>query len=139
MIRLLQFNDDRDVSLTDFFEDDIPEYAILSHRWEAGEVTIKDLTDCTSKGKAGTCCIEKTHAVELSEAIISMFRWYQKRPDATSFYPMFRYGSGKQAIYLPSVLGNLLSEQANGSHEAGPYKNSLPQDQLNSSPGKAIE
>jgi hypothetical protein len=52
-MRLLQFNDDGDVSLTEFFEDDIPEYAILSHRWEAGEVTFKDLIDDTSKGKAG--------------------------------------------------------------------------------------
>ncbi|CZR52081.1 related to kinesin light chain [Phialocephala subalpina] len=99
-MRLLQFNDDGDVSLTEFFEDGIPEYAILSHRWEAGEVTFKDLTDGTSKGKAGygkiqfcgqqarrdeleyfwvdTCCIDKSSSAELSEAINSMFRWYQK-------------------------------------------------------------
>jgi hypothetical protein len=36
-------------------------------------------------------------------------------------YWMFRQRSGKQVIYLPSVLGNLLSEQANSLHEAGPY------------------
>ncbi|KAH9203237.1 hypothetical protein DL95DRAFT_529729 [Leptodontidium sp. 2 PMI_412] len=99
-MRLLQFNNDGDVSLTEFFEDDIPEYAILSHRWEAGEVNFKDLTDGTSKGKAGygkiqfcgeqarrdeleyfwvdTCCIDKSSSAELSEAINSMFRWYQK-------------------------------------------------------------
>jgi hypothetical protein len=99
-MRLLQFNDDGDVSLTEFFEDDIPEYAVLSHRWEAGEVTFKDLIDGTSKGKAGygkiqfcgeqarrdeleyfwvdTCCIDKSSSAELSEAINSMFRWYQK-------------------------------------------------------------
>ena len=78
----------------------MPEYAILSHRWEAGEVTFKDMTDGTSKGKAGygkiqfcgaqarrdgleyfwvdTCCIDKSSSAELSEAINSMFRWYQK-------------------------------------------------------------
>ncbi len=99
-MRLLQFNDDCDVSLTEFFEDDIPEYAILSHRWKAGEVTFKDLIDGTSKGKAGygkiqfcgeqtrrdglkyfwvnTCYIDKSRSAELSEAINSMFRWYQK-------------------------------------------------------------
>jgi hypothetical protein len=99
-MRLLQFNNDRDFSLTEFFEDDVPEYAILSHRWEGEEVTFRDLTDGTSKGKAGygkiqfcgeqarrdgleyfwvdTCCIDKSSSAELSEAINSMFRWYQK-------------------------------------------------------------
>ncbi|KAH7317257.1 hypothetical protein BKA65DRAFT_557451 [Rhexocercosporidium sp. MPI-PUGE-AT-0058] len=47
------FNNDGDFSLTEFFEDDISKYAILSHRWEAGEVIFKDLADGTSKGKAG--------------------------------------------------------------------------------------
>jgi len=99
-MRLLQYNNDGDFTLTEFFEGDIPEYAILSHRWEAGEVTFKDLTDGTSKGKAGygkiqfcgeqarrdkleyfwvdTCCIDKSSSAELSEAINSMFHWYQE-------------------------------------------------------------
>ncbi|KAH7370250.1 heterokaryon incompatibility protein-domain-containing protein [Rhexocercosporidium sp. MPI-PUGE-AT-0058] len=99
-MRLLQFNNDGDVSLTEFFGDGIPKYAILSHRWEAGEVSFKDLTDGTSKGKPGygkiqfcgeqarrnklenfwvdTCCIDKSSSAELSEAINSMFRWYQE-------------------------------------------------------------
>ena len=100
IMRLLQSDSDGNLSLTESFEDDIPEYAILSHRWEAGEVTFKDLIDGTSKGKAGygkiqfcgeqarrdeleyfwvdTCCIDKSSSAELSEAINSMFRWYQK-------------------------------------------------------------
>ena len=53
IMRLLQFNDDGDVSLTEFFEDDIPEYAILSHRWGAEEVTYNDLLKGTGKSKAG--------------------------------------------------------------------------------------
>jgi hypothetical protein len=99
-MRLLQYNDDSDLRLTEFFENDIPKYAILSHRWGAEEVTFKDLTDGTSKGKAGygkihfcgeqarrdgleyfwvdTCCIDKSNSTELAEAINSMFRWYQK-------------------------------------------------------------
>ncbi|KAH9224310.1 P-loop containing nucleoside triphosphate hydrolase protein [Leptodontidium sp. 2 PMI_412] len=105
-MRLLQYNNGGDISLTEFFEGDIPKkYAILSHRWGAQEVTFKDLTDGTSKDKAGygkiqfcgeqakrdglryfwvdTCCIDKSNAVELQEAINSMFRWYR---DATKCY-----------------------------------------------------
>jgi hypothetical protein len=99
-MRLLRSDGDGNLSLAEFFEDDIPEYAILSHRWEGEEVTFRDLTDGTSKGKAGygkihfcgeqarrdrleyfwvdTCCIDKSSSAELSEAINSMFRWYQK-------------------------------------------------------------
>ncbi|KAI9773494.1 MAG: hypothetical protein M1839_002076 [Geoglossum umbratile] len=110
-MRLLQYNNDGDLSLTEFFARDIPKYAILSHRWGAEEVTFKDLTDCTSKSKAGygkiqfcgeqakrnslryfwvdTCCIDKSSSTELAEAINSMFRWYR---DATKCY-----------VYLPDV------------------------------------
>ena len=107
---LLQYNNDGNFSLTEFFDSDIPKkYAILSHRWGAEEVTFKDLTDGTSKGKVGygkiqfcgeqarrdglqyfwvdTCCIDKSNAVELQEAINSMFRWYR---DATKCYVYLR-------------------------------------------------
>ncbi|KAH8780655.1 heterokaryon incompatibility protein-domain-containing protein [Hyaloscypha finlandica] len=79
---------------------DIPEYAILSHRWGAEEVTLADLTNGNGKRMAGysklqfcgeqakrdglhyfwvdTCCIDKSNSTELAEAINSMFRWYQK-------------------------------------------------------------
>ena len=42
-MRLLQYNSDGDFSLTEFFESDIPKYAILSHRWGAEEITFEDL------------------------------------------------------------------------------------------------
>jgi hypothetical protein len=99
-MRLLQSDGGGNLSLAEFFEDDIPEYAILSHRWGADEVSYKDMIDGKSKGKAGygkiqfcgeqarrdgleyfwvdTCCIDKSSSAELSEAINSMFRWYQK-------------------------------------------------------------
>ncbi|PQE10720.1 hypothetical protein CJF32_00009819 [Rutstroemia sp. NJR-2017a WRK4] len=124
MIRLLQYNNDGDFSLTEFFESDIPKYAILSHRWGAEEVTFKDLIDGTSMSKAGyskirfcgkqakrnglqyfwvdTCCIDKSNAVELQEAINSMFRWYR---DATKCY-----------VYLPDVSRSC-SDSADGSTE----------------------
>ena len=99
-MRLLQYNDDGDFSLTEFFEGNIPKkYAILSHRWGAEEVTFADLKNDNYKKMAGfgkiqfcgeqarrdnlqyfwvdTCCIDKSNAVELQEAINSMFRWYR--------------------------------------------------------------
>jgi hypothetical protein len=110
-MRLLQSDGDGNLSLTEFLEDNVPEYAILSHRWGAEEITFKDLTDGTSKDKAGygkiqfcgkqarrdglqyfwvdTCCIDKSNAVEYQHAINSMFRWYR---DATKCY-----------VYLPDV------------------------------------
>lgn len=83
-----------------------PPYATLSHVWGDGEVTFQDCEDveditCLSritlkKGYAklaaaceralqdglgyvwvDTCCINKSSSAELSEAINSMFRWYE--------------------------------------------------------------
>jgi hypothetical protein len=97
-MRLLHFNNDGEYSLTQFF-DNIPLYAILSHTWELEEVTFKDMTEGNGRSKTGfdkirfcgeqarrdglqyfwvdTCCIDKSNAVELQEAINSMFRWYR--------------------------------------------------------------
>jgi hypothetical protein len=99
-MRLLQCDKNGGLSLTEFFESDIPKYAILSHRWGAEEVTFKDLTNGNGKKMAGysklkfcgkqarrdslqyfwvdTCCIDKSNNVELNTAITSMFRWYQR-------------------------------------------------------------
>ncbi|KAH8589204.1 NACHT domain-containing protein [Bisporella sp. PMI_857] len=98
-MRLLHYNGDGEFSLTEFFETDIPEYAILSHTWEGEEVTFEDLQNGTGTKKAGyekirfcaeqakrddlqyfwvdTCCIDKSSSAELAEAINSMFRWYR--------------------------------------------------------------
>jgi hypothetical protein len=95
-MRLLEYNNDGEFSLVEFFGDDIPQYAILSHRWGAEEVTFKDLMNGTDKSKAGygkiqfcgeqawrdglqyfwvdTCCIDKSNSTELAKAINSMFR-----------------------------------------------------------------
>lgn len=86
--------------LEEYFDVDIPPYAILSHTWENDEVTFQDIQDGTFRRKAGfekmenfrklarshgydhvwidTCCIDKSSSAELSEAINSMFRWYRK-------------------------------------------------------------
>lgn len=82
-----------------------PPYAILSHRWEDEEVTLRDLKlgqartmkgyeklqkSCALASMEGfeyiwidTCCIDKSSSAELSEAINSMFKWYQ---DAVKCY-----------------------------------------------------
>jgi len=55
-MRLLQHNSSGQFSLTeDFVDDNIPEYAILSHPWGAAaeEVTFRDLMGDTEKSKAG--------------------------------------------------------------------------------------
>ncbi|KAL5313587.1 hypothetical protein ACEPPN_018008 [Leptodophora sp. 'Broadleaf-Isolate-01'] len=87
--------------LREFYEKQIPRYAILSHRWkEDGEVTFQDLQAgrgpemsgwakvegcCRQASKDGwrycwidSCCIDKTSSAELSEAINSMFEWYRR-------------------------------------------------------------
>ena len=87
------------IRLSEFFDADIPPYAILSHTWGKNEVTFQDLDRVRSKGpqaypkiarccaKAAshgfkwvwidTCCIDKSSSAELSEAINSMYRWYE--------------------------------------------------------------
>ena len=89
------------LKLHEFFGDDTPEYAILSHTWRDGEVSFADFVHGKGKGKdlkrypkiEGTCdeairqgleyvwidtvCIDKSSSVELSEAINSMFMWYR--------------------------------------------------------------
>jgi hypothetical protein len=53
-MRLLEFNNDDEFSLTTFFADNIPQkYAILSHTWEAEEVTFEDLQNGTGTKKTG--------------------------------------------------------------------------------------
>ncbi|KAF5635280.1 beta transducin [Fusarium tjaetaba] len=76
-------------------------YSILSHTWEGDEVLFQDMDSLPhARSKAGwkkiqmtceasrqanishtwidTCCIDKRSSAELSEAINSMFAWYQQ-------------------------------------------------------------
>jgi Heterokaryon incompatibility protein (HET) len=100
-MRLLKLNANGSFSLTTFFGNIIPSYAILSHTWEADnqEVTFQDFMDGVGSSKVGyrkiqfcgeqaqkdglqyfwvdSCCIDKSSSAELSEAINSMFRWYR--------------------------------------------------------------
>ena len=100
-MRLLQLGSRGELSFTKEFHDDVPAYAILSHTWgdDEEEVTFHDIETASGTDKAGyakllfcgqqansdgleyfwvdTCCIDKANNTELSEAITSMFRWYQ--------------------------------------------------------------
>ncbi|XP_014552615.1 hypothetical protein COCVIDRAFT_47896, partial [Bipolaris victoriae FI3] len=100
-MRLLQIRGCDELSLVERLPDDLPPYAILSHTWGPSneEVTYQDLLDGRGKEKVGyrklilcgrqaaqegfqyfwvdTCCIDKTSSAELSEAINSMYSWYQ--------------------------------------------------------------
>ncbi|KAK1999904.1 HET-domain-containing protein [Colletotrichum falcatum] len=86
------------LQLSEFYDGQVPRYAILSHTWADGEVLFHDVAEGPSP-KAGwakvqgacrlardrghawiwidTCCIDKSSSSELSEAINSMFRWYR--------------------------------------------------------------
>jgi hypothetical protein len=101
-MRLLHSDSVGELRLTDdLARNEVPRYAILSHRWLASdaEPTFADL--CYGRGKeklgyrklefcaqqarlhglehfwADTCCINKDDNAELSRSIKSMFRWYE--------------------------------------------------------------
>ena len=92
------------LQVKEYFGDNIPKYTILSHTWNVDndeEVSLEDIrmgpecyeTKIGYKKVIGaqreaanngfqwiwidTCCIDKSSSSELSEAINSMFRWYQ--------------------------------------------------------------
>lgn len=90
------------LQLDEFFDEDIPAYAILSHTWaEKKEVTFQDICGPTREKEPGftkikgccaqtikdglewvwidTCCIDKTSSAELSEGEAKMPRIIGRR------------------------------------------------------------
>ncbi|KAI1167614.1 heterokaryon incompatibility protein-domain-containing protein [Nemania serpens] len=87
-------------TIEEFSGHEVQPYAILSHTWGEDEVSFQDMRsadavnkkgyekikNCCSLAKANgygyvwidTCCIDKRSSAELSEAINSMYRWYQE-------------------------------------------------------------
>jgi hypothetical protein len=106
-MRLLKVESGGNFSLVQLERDKMQPYAVLSHVWGETdqELTFKDIMDKTGKQKAGyekidfcakqaeedkiqyiwvdTCCIDKSSSAELSEAINSMYHWYE---NATKCY-----------------------------------------------------
>lgn len=101
-MRLLKQADDGTFCHTaDLRDYELPQYAILSHRWgrDEDELTFDDIVNRTGGDKIGydklrfcalqgaknglshfwidTCCINRPNFTELTEAITSMFNWYR--------------------------------------------------------------
>jgi len=108
------------LQLTLFYEEPFPEYVILSHRWGEEEVCFQELeagigtnkrgyqkieTFCSKARERGfswcwvdTCGINKTSSAELSEAINSMYKWYEN--------------SSVCFAYLQDVQGEIQSDES---------------------------
>ena len=106
-MRLLKIETGDDFSLVELKSDEMQPYAVLSHVWGKPdqEGTFRDIMDKTGKQKVSfdkisfcakqaeedkiqyfwvdTCCIDNSSSAELSEAINSMYHWYD---DATICY-----------------------------------------------------
>jgi len=92
--------DTKTLKFRDFYQIDIPPYAILSHTWGDEEVVFQEMSSRNQKLKKGftkikktcdlahedgldyawvdTCCIDKSSSAELTEAINSMYQWYSE-------------------------------------------------------------
>lgn len=101
------------LKLESYDGDSVPEYAILSHRWESGEVSFKDVQKDRQKHMPGwlkiekcchqalkdglfyvwadTCCIDKRSSAELTEAINSMYLWYKEAAVCYAYLSDVRY------------------------------------------------
>ncbi|KAH7394613.1 hypothetical protein BKA66DRAFT_509501 [Pyrenochaeta sp. MPI-SDFR-AT-0127] len=113
-MRLLNV-DSRD--LEEFHGDAIPPYAILSHTWGKEEVTFHDLTKEGHRQKRGyakiegclwvdTCCIEKSSSAELSEAINSMYRWYEVSRELLAPRRTIFFASDWKPVFHPDIDQN---------------------------------
>jgi hypothetical protein len=124
-MRLLEADAGGSFSLTEFAPEQIPHYAILSHRWEADnqEVTLQDLTNGEVSSKKGyrkiqfcaeqakrdglqyfwidSCCIDKTNVTALSIAFQSMFDWYRDSAKCYVYLSDVSTGTSSQS---PEIL-----------------------------------
>jgi ankyrin repeat protein len=97
----------KNLELQEFGGRRVPHYAILSHTWGTEEITLQDIKTNKPMKLEGyekvrnacavaaaddfeyiwidTCCIDKTSSAELSEALNSMFRWYQEAKECYAY------------------------------------------------------
>lgn len=125
-MRLLRVGENLALQFEEFYDGDVPPYAILSHTWGVGEVLYEDMFDGSAQRKNGfakimgcaekarshdlhyiwvdTCCkdrvpgksircsingalgIDKRSSAELTEAINSMYQWYQKSEECYVYF-----------------------------------------------------
>lgn len=99
--------DNKTLELVSVGGQQVPKYAILSHRWTEGEISFQELQGGQNREKKGwnkvrnfcdlarrfvyqyiwidACCIDKSSSAELQEAINPMFQWY-KNSDVCFIY-----------------------------------------------------
>lgn len=124
------------IEFQEFFDAQLPKYAILSHCWAEDEVTYqhfqsgfgrdigsngwRKILRCCEIARAhkldwawvDTCCIDKSSTAELSEAINSMYRWYDEADVCYVF--LLDYDSANE--YPPEIHhGTESSEPGNSS------------------------
>ncbi|KAH7018309.1 heterokaryon incompatibility protein-domain-containing protein [Microdochium trichocladiopsis] len=113
--------------LKEFLDDAIPPYAILSHTWEDTELVYKDMLggpevhDSPAFAKIRGCCniarefrldwawidticIDKSSSAELSEAINSMFAWYQASQVCLAYLSDVQWNNFWQGQYKKDAL-----------------------------------
>ncbi|KAF5691361.1 beta transducin [Fusarium circinatum] len=126
--------------LESFFDKEIPPYGILSHRWGKDEITFQDLTQqplqelqgrrsfykiwalLNQAGKDGlsyvwidTCCIDKSSSAELSEAINSMFRWYQQSEKCYVYLDDFNTSSNCEIMHYEPAENYIVLDKSETS------------------------
>lgn len=132
-MRFLKFGVNHELSLTKDLRAPPAPYAILSHTWgdDEQEVTFDELEKRTGASKVGyakllfcanqalkdgleycwvdTCCINKASHSELSEAIMSMFRWYQQA--SKCYVYLVDVSLKKKKRLSPLRMGDCLPQQ----------------------------
>jgi len=110
----MRFINTETLILEEYFGDQIPKYVILSHTWRDEEVTFQDWQDTNRRSTkrdlwkidaaciearrssieflwVDTNCINKDSSAELSEAINSIFVWYQRSSVCFVYVDDFHY------------------------------------------------
>lgn len=107
------------LKIDEFFDDDVPEYAALSHTWGCDEASfqqwihhpnprdskkrgfVKVVSACQLTQREGsqylwvdTVCIDKTSSEHMTEAINSMFQWYRGAKICYAFLEDVEYQPG---------------------------------------------
>ena len=117
--------DTSSLQLREFFDDNVPSYAILSHTWGDEEVSLEDFAKPESRSLSGfskiegccalaktkgwqyvwidTCCIDRKSSAELSEAINSMYRWYRDAQECFAYFSDIKISDAKAETHTDLV------------------------------------
>ncbi|KAF7552071.1 hypothetical protein G7046_g7529 [Stylonectria norvegica] len=109
LLKATSFESPNGLEVVDVNPESIPRYAILSHTWTEQEVLFEDIIANLANQKASyrkvqyacrqavadgykyvwvdSCCIDKDSSAEVSEAINSMYEWYQKAGICYAYLP----------------------------------------------------